>query len=154
VLFTSSGAVDEKSADLSWLDIMSTPKITPKQALWTMFLLQIVFCLGLFSIAAYTHSREIQLLAEQPAMQASDERARTHIQTERDIEQLRAAAIHIQNESNLTWNSLIKVTKWMDLALWGFFLSSVALAVMGACTVYSFRVRKTQVSASLELMAK
>lgn len=129
---------------------MSILKLTPRQTLWTMFLLQVAFSLGLLFIASYVHSREIQLLAKRPAMQASDERARTHIQTERDIEQLRAAAIHIQNASDITWDGLIKMTKWVDLGIWSLFGSSVGIAIVGGCTVYAFRVRKTQPNTALE----
>jgi hypothetical protein len=119
-------------------------KFTPRQTLWTMFALQVAFCLGLLFVASYVHSREIQLLAKQAAMQVSDERARARIQTEQDIEQLRAAALHIQNASDITWDGLIKMTKWLDLAVWSFFGSSVGIAIVGGCTVYAFRVRKTQ----------
>jgi len=129
---------------------MSTLKLTPRQTLWTMFLLQVAFSLGLLFVASYVHSREVQLLAKQPAMQASDERARTHIQTERDIEQLRVAAIHIQNASDITWDGLIKTTKWVDLGMWSFFLSSVGIAIVGGCTVFAFRVRATQPNKSPE----
>jgi hypothetical protein len=123
---------------------MSALKPTPGQTLWTMFFLQVAFSLALLFAASYFHSREIQLLAKQPAMQASDERARTHIQTERDIERLRAAAIHIQDASDITWNGLITMTKWLDVGMWSLFLSSVGIAGVGGCTVFAFRVRPTQ----------
>jgi hypothetical protein len=51
-------------------------------------------------------------------MQVSDEHARTDIQTERDIGQLRAAALHIQNASDITWDGLNKMTKWVDAGMW------------------------------------
>jgi hypothetical protein len=123
---------------------MKMAKLTPRQTLWTMFLLQIAFSLGLLGVAIFVHAREIQLLAKQPAMQASDEHARMHIQTERDIEQLRAAALHIQNASDITWDSSIKLTKWLDVGMWSLFLSSASVAIVGGCTVYAFRVRKSQ----------
>jgi hypothetical protein len=119
-------------------------KPTPKQTLWTMFVLQVGFSLGLLFVASHVHSREVQLLAKQPATQASDERARTHIQTERDIEQLRAAAIHIQNASDITWEALIKVTRWVDVGMWSLFLSSVCISIVGGFTVYAFLSQKKQ----------
>src|ERR1039458_1887034 len=129
---------------------MSMAKFTPRQTLWTMFLLQVAFSLGLLVVAIYVNARETQLMAKQPAMQVSDEHARTHIQTERDIEQLRAAALHIQNASDITWDGLIKMTKWVDVGMWSLFLSSVGLAIVGGCTVYAFRVRKTPPNTALE----
>ena len=132
---------------------MSILKLTPRQTLWTMFLLQVAFSLGLLFVACYVHSREVQLLAKQPAMQASDERARTHIQTERDIEQLRVAALHIQNASDITWAGLIKMTKWVDVGMWSLFLSSVGLAIVGGRAVYAFRAQKTQPNKSLQATA-
>lgn len=77
-------------------------------------------------------------------MQSSRERARTHIQTERDIEQLRAAAIHIQDASDITWDGLIKMTKYLDAGMWWLFLSSVSVVIVGGYTVFVFRVRTTQ----------
>jgi hypothetical protein len=123
---------------------MNTLKLTPRKTLWTMFLLQVAFSLGLLSIASYVHSWEIQFLAKQAAMQSSRERARTHIQTERDIEQLRAAAIHIQDASDITWDGLIKMTKYLDAGMWWLFLSSVSVVIVGGYTVFVFRVRTTQ----------
>lgn len=109
-----------------------------------MFVLQVAFSLSLLLAAIYEHVGEIQLIGRQPAMQASGERARAHIQTERDIEQLRAATLHIQNASDITWDGLIKMRKWLDLYMWSMFGSSVGIAIVGGCTVYAFRVRKTQ----------
>ena len=111
---------------------------------------QVAFSLGLLLAAIYVHIRKSQLVAGQPAMQVSEERARAHIQSERDIEQLRAAAVHIQNASDITWGTVIDMMKDLDTAVWGLFFSSVGLTVVGGCTVYAFRVRKTQPNTSLE----
>jgi hypothetical protein len=121
---------------------MSTAKFNPRQTLWILFLLQVAFSVGLLAIAIYVHVAEIKLMAKQPEMEASDERARTHIQTERDIEQLRAAAIHIQNASDIGWDGLIKTVKWLDVGMWGIFLSSVCVATIGGFTVFAFQIRK------------
>jgi hypothetical protein len=122
---------------------MSILNPTPKQPFWTMLVLQVAFSLGLLFVASYFHLRKIQLLAMQPAMRASHDRARTHIQTERDIEQLRAAAIHIQNVSDISWDGLLKTTEWLDLGLWGLFVSSAGIAILGGYTVFAFRVQTT-----------
>jgi hypothetical protein len=127
---------------------MSMAKLTPKRALWMMFLLQAACSLGLLFIAIDLQARETHLMNMQQAMLASDERARAHIQTEHDIEQLRTAALHIQNASNLTWDSLVEVTRWADLGIWSFFVSSVAIAFIGGCMVYKFRVRNSSLLSS------
>jgi hypothetical protein len=123
---------------------MGQVKLTPRQTLWTMFMLQVAFSLGLLLIAFYVHVRAAQLISGQPAMQMSEQRARAHIQTERDIEQLRGAALHVQNASDITWSAVIEMMRDLDTGMWGICLSSVGIAIVGGCTVFAFRVRKTQ----------
>ena len=125
-------------------------KFTPRQTLWTMFLLQMVFSLGMLLIAVYVHAKETQLMAKQPTVQASDERARAHIQAEQDIEQLRAAALHVQNASDITWDGFVKMMRWLDIGIWSISLSSVGIAIIGGYAIYAFRDKKAQPNQALQ----
>ena len=83
-------------------------------------------------------------------MQASEQRARARIQSEHDIEQLRAAALHIQDASDVTWNAVIRMMRDLDVVLWGLFFGSLGVVVIGGYTVFVFRVDKAQPNQSLE----
>ena len=77
-------------------------------------------------------------------MQASEGRARTRIQSEQDIEKLRAAALHTLNASDISWDTVLTMAKDMDTAIWALFLSSIGIAIVGGSAVYTFRVQQKQ----------
>ena len=121
------------------LNVMSKTKFRPKQIIWATFLMQVMASLALLVLCFYFHFRTTQLLNNQPQMQASADRSRTHIQTETDIEQLRSSALHIANASDITWSGLLKIMKDFDLFAWGIFVFSTGNAIMSAYAIYSFR---------------
>ena len=129
---------------------MSRTKLTPRQLLWIAFTVQAAVSLLLFLGAIYFQVRENRLIDRQPAMQASEQRARARIQNEHDIEQLRAAALHMQDASDVTWNAVIRMMRDLDVVLWGLFFGSLGVAVIGGYTVFVFRVDKAQPNQSLE----
>jgi hypothetical protein len=109
--------------------------------LWTTFLLQVVASLFLFACCIYVHFRVTQLANNQPTMQTSEDRARTHIQSETDIEQLRSSALHVLNASDITWSGFLKTMGYVDIAIWGFFIATIAFATLSGFTIYALRVQ-------------
>jgi len=115
-----------------------------------MFVLQVALSLGLLLAAIHFQFKETELISRQPAMQESDARVRADIEAERDIERLRAAALYVQNASEISWNAVIGITKDLDTMVWAFCLSSIGMAIVGGCTVFAFRVRKPQLETELK----
>src|SRR5580692_4414609 len=120
---------------------MNKTKFGPKQILWVTFLMQSMACLVLFIFCIYVHVKAMQLVNSEPKIQASEDRARTHIQNETDIEQLRSSALHIANASDMTGNTILKMMGDFDIFAWGYFLTLIACAAASGLTIYAFKIQ-------------
>ena len=120
---------------------MSEMKTNAKSHLRVTFVMQVVLSVFLFACALYIHLGVTHLADQQPATRASEDRARSRIQNGRDIEELRAAAIHALNSSDISWDTVVQLNRYTDMALWGLTLYTAMLATLGGYAVYANRYK-------------
>jgi hypothetical protein len=105
-----------------------------------MLLMQVFLSLSLLACGINFQSRTRELASQQQAPQTSSDRARTSIEKETDIDQLRARALHVLQAEDTTWRAYMAYFRQVGTAVWSGFYISLILSTITYCTIYALRV--------------
>ena len=110
--------------------------------LWTLLAVHLALTAVLFGFGVYLERRATALANRQPEMHIKEDRLKTRIESETDIEQLRATALRAWSISQKDWKMVVSILgDTSNAVLWSATLPA-ATAMILAFAVYGFRVQK------------
>lgn len=104
--------------------------------------MQVVIGISLLACGINFQYRMRQLADRPASPPTASDQARTAIEKEADIDELRTRALYVLHAENNTWRAYMAHFRQLGAAVWSGFFICVGLCVMTCFTIYALRLEK------------